>query len=89
MLYNTGLLVGRAYALAHDPRQTVAAAVRELHALAGGDRPSLLLAEARLREFAVTASGTEPERQALGMLTAALERMDASRPVPTRPAAGN
>lgn len=78
MLYNTGLLVGRAYALAHDPERTVTGAVTELLNLAGGDRPALLLAEARLREFLARPTSSVEELRALHFLSAALERMDST-----------
>jgi hypothetical protein len=74
MLYTTGLLAGRAYALAHDLERSEAGAVSELHALAGGDREALLLAQARLREFAAGPASIR-EVHALRLLSRALQQM--------------
>ena len=76
MQYNTGLLVGRAFALANGSagdRQRLAA---ELCTLADGDRTALVLAQARYREFLAERAGCPEEARALALLDAALERFD-------------
>ncbi len=76
MQYNTGLLVGRAFALANGSagdRQRLAA---ELCTLADGDRMALVLAQARYREFLAERAGCPEEARALALLDAALERFD-------------
>ena len=80
MQYITGLLVGRAYALANgtlsadDGRDPA-----ELCDLARGDRMAIVLAQARYREFLAGPSPSVGDRRALKLLDAALERFDALR----------
>ena len=69
-MYNIGLLIGRAYALADAPRD--GDAVAELRALADGDTMALRLAAARYREFLADQPGNLAERRALCLLDAAL-----------------
>jgi hypothetical protein len=71
MLFETGLLVGRAYALGHqqlaDDR-----AVGELIALADGDTAALLAAQERIRSLATKRPATPEEERAVRLLGAAL-----------------
>jgi hypothetical protein len=78
MQYNTGLLVGRAFALANTPRAARSRLdpARELCELAAGDRMAILLAQSRFREFIAAAPAPTDER-ALEMLDAALALFDA------------
>jgi hypothetical protein len=71
-LYTTGLLVGRAYALAHASPH---GAVAELRDLAAGDEAALVAAEARMRAFADRPTGGFHEQRAAQLLTAALLTM--------------
>jgi hypothetical protein len=72
-LYTTGLLVGRAYALAHAPER---GAVAELVELAADDAGALVAAEARLRGFAERSPDGHVERRAARLLNAALRLID-------------
>jgi hypothetical protein len=69
-LYTTGLLVGRAYALAHSAKT---GAVDELRQLAAGDESALVAAAARLRMFAERSPSAVLEQRAASLLVAALE----------------
>jgi hypothetical protein len=71
-LYTTGLLVGRAYALAHASQP---GAVDELCQLADGDEGALVAAEARMRGFAGRPTGGCHEERAAHLLAAALEAL--------------
>jgi hypothetical protein len=72
MLFTTGLLVGRAYALAHTQRASRDDAIAELLELAVRDVEVLAAAEARVRHFADGASEHDDAFRAQALLDAAM-----------------
>ena len=78
MQYDTGVLIGRAFAFANAqvPGAKRLDPVRELCQLARGDRMALELAQARFREFLAGPTPSAEDVRALALLDAALERFD-------------
>jgi hypothetical protein len=76
--YNTGLLIGRAFAHAHrDPSSADSDdAAEELYRLAAGDRLAIQLAQARFREFLAGPTPSPEDARALSLLNAAMQRFD-------------
>jgi hypothetical protein len=73
--YTTGLLVGRAYALAHDPTCDPHEAVHELTSLASEEPGALADAVDRFRQLTGRPSASAQEQGALRLLVAALDHV--------------
>jgi hypothetical protein len=80
VMYNTGLLVGRAFSHASQTEDGTppdrGTATAELCELAAGDRLALVMAQARFEEFLARPGASPADARALALLDDALERFD-------------
>ena len=79
MRYRTGLVLGRAYALAHAPSARDERSARELCQLAAGDRAVLELADEICRERLAEDPDDALRCQACALLAQAMEALDGGR----------